>query len=148
MNREMNTEGPVLQKLDFRLSYGECDPAGIVYYAAYYPWFERAMTEWTHRGGFTADRQRDLFGTTHVSVASGCRYRIPGRLFDPFTLEMRLGHLGTTSFTMHFTVRHRETAAVYADGHMTFVYVDEQFPPAPVAVPDGFKEKLRAAGAI
>ena len=34
------------------------------------------------------------------SVASGCNYRIPGRLFDPFRLEMRLGRLGTTSFTM------------------------------------------------
>ena len=145
--RDLVTDGPVLQELEFRLSYGEGDPAGIVYYAAYYPWFERAMTEWSVRGDHTADRQRELWGATHVCVASGCRYRIPGRLFDPFTLQMRLGDLGRTSFTMHFSVIHRDNGNLYADGHMTFVYVDTEFPPKAVPVPQGLKDVIAAAGA-
>ena len=145
---EYSTDGPVLFAMDFRLTYGDCDPAGIVYYAAYYRWFEAVMTEWTVTGGFTADRQRDLWGATHVSVASGARYRIPGRLFEPFTVQMRLGHVGTTSVSMQFAVVHRENGATYANGHMSFVYIDEDFPPRPVPVPDGLKQVLAEAGAI
>ncbi len=141
-------DGPVLQEMDFRLSYADCDPAGIVFYAAYYGWFERVLTEWTVEGDFTADTQREKWGASHVSVASGCSYRIPGRLFDPFAVRMRLGHLGRSSWSMHFSVDHRETGDVYAEGHMTFVFVDESFPPRPVPAPEGFKDVLRAAGAI
>ena len=43
---------PVLHEIEFRLSYGDCDPAGIVYFAAYYPWFDRTYNEWAFLGGF------------------------------------------------------------------------------------------------
>ena len=35
---------PVLHEVPFMLAYGDCDPAGIVYYATYYRWFERVYT--------------------------------------------------------------------------------------------------------
>jgi acyl-CoA thioester hydrolase len=137
---------PALHKLDFRLSYGDCDPAGIVYYAAYYQWFERVFNEWTFLNGFPPDKMRELWGAAHVSRASGCEYLIPGRLFDPFTCTMRLSHVGTTSFSMRFDVVNRDDAKTYAVGTMWFVFVDEQFPPRPVAVPSGLKDELRARG--
>ena len=95
---------PVLHEIEFRLSYGDCDPAGIVYFAAYYPWFERTYNEWAFLGGFPPGKMVELWGATHVSVASSCRYRIPGRLHDPLTCRMRLGRLGNTSFAVHLSV--------------------------------------------
>jgi acyl-CoA thioester hydrolase len=83
---------------------------------------------------------------THVSRASGCEYLIPGRLFEPFTCQMMLGHLGTTSFSMRFDVVNRDDAKTYATGSMMFVFIDDQFPPRPVPVPDGLKKELRAPG--
>ena len=140
------TDQPVLHEIDLRLSYGDCDPAGIVYYAAYYPWFERVFNEWTFLNGFPPDRMRELWGSTHVSRSSGCEYLIPGRLFDPFTCRMRLGHVGSTSFSMRFDVDHRDHGQTYARGRMVFVFIDEQFPPRPVAVPDGLIAELRVRG--
>lgn len=143
------TEGikqPILHSLDFRLSYGECDPAGIVYYASYYPWFERVFNEWTFLNDFPPDKMRALWGASHVSRASGCEYLIPGRVFDPFTCSMKLNHVGRTSFSMHFDVTHREDGQRYAAGSMNFVFIDEQFPPRPVPVPDGLKKELRSRG--
>ncbi len=47
--------------MDFRLAYSECDPAGIVYYAAYYPWFERIYNEWALENGFPPAKTRELW---------------------------------------------------------------------------------------
>lgn len=142
------TEQPVLHSLDFRLSYGECDPAGIVYYAAYYPWFERVVNEWTFLNGFPPDRQRAMWGASYVSRASGCEYLIPGRVFDPFTCTMRLGAVGNTSFTMRYQVAHRENGKTYATGFMTFVFIDDEFPPHPVPMPERAKAELRSRGCV
>ena len=136
----------VLHHLDFRLSYADCDPAGIVYFAAYYPWFERVFNEWTFLNGFPPGRMRELWGATHVSRSSGCEYLVPGRLFDPFTCRMTLRGVGRTSFAMGFAMVHRENGQTYATGQMSFVFVDEQFPPRAVPVPEGFKRELRARG--
>jgi acyl-CoA thioester hydrolase len=136
----------ILHTNDFRLSYGECDPAGIVYYASYYPWFERTFNEWTFLNGFPPDRIAELWGATFVSRASSCEYLIPGRVFDPFTCQMRLGHVGTTSYSMKYDIVHRDNGDTYATGRMNFVFIDDQFPPKPVAVPEGLKIELRARG--
>ena len=143
---------PVLHEIEFRLSYGDCDPAGIVYFAAYYPWFDRVYNEWAYLGGFPPSKMVELWGATHLSVASGCRYRIPGRLHDPLTCRMRLGGIGTTSFVAHFTVEHRETSDTHAEGEMVFVFVtgeaDGDERPRSTPVPEGLRDVLTAAGCI
>jgi acyl-CoA thioester hydrolase len=141
---------PVLHEIGFRLAYGDCDLAGIVYFAAYYPWFERVYNEWAFLGGFPPARMVELWGATHVSVASGCRYRIPGRIHDPLVCRMRLGRIGTTSFTPHFTIEHAETGETFAEGDMTFVFIEGaaggDVRPRPTPVPQGLRDVLVAAG--
>lgn len=141
---------PVLHEIDFRLSYGDCDPAGIVYFAAYYPWFERTYNEWAFLSGFPPGRMAELWGATHVSVASSCRYHVPGRLHDPLTCRMRPIRIGNTSFSIHLSIVHRETGATMAEGAMDFVFVtgdlDADEPPRPTPVPRGLRDALAAAG--
>jgi acyl-CoA thioester hydrolase len=141
---------PVLHEIEFRLSYGDCDPAGIVYFAAYYPWFDRTYNEWAFLGGFPPGAMVELWGATHISVASDCRYRVPGRLHDPLTCRMRLGRIGTTSLSMHFSIDHRETGVTMADGHMHFVFVtgelDGDDRPRPTPVPEQMRTILLDVG--
>jgi acyl-CoA thioester hydrolase len=145
------SDQPVLHEIEFRLSYADTDPAGIVYFAAYYPWFDRTYNEWAFLGGFPPGEMVELWGATHVSVSSDCRYRIPGRLHDPLVCRMRLGRIGTTSVSMHFSIDHRETGATMADGHMNFVFVtgelDADEPPRPTPIPQQMRDALAAAGA-
>ena len=136
---------PVLHSIDFRLSYGDCDPAGIIYFAAYYQWMERVYGEWTYLGEFQASVMRDLWGSTHISRASGCEYFVPAVLFDAVTCEMRVARVGDTSFTMAFDFIRRTDSTRLAQGHMVLVFIDEDTRPGPV--PEGFKSILRAAGA-
>ena len=88
----------------FRLSYANCDPAGIVYYATYYPVFERVHTEWGWRSGIPSDELPALFGVSVVARASGCEYFNAGLLHDELRCDMRLGRVGSSSYTLSFDI--------------------------------------------
>lgn len=144
---------PVLHEVPFMLAYGDCDPAGIVYYATYYRWFERVYTEWTLLGGFPTPQMHEVLGATHVTVASGCSYLVPGRLHDRFRVRVRLDRVGTTSLSLAFSVDHETEERAYAKGTMTLVFVDQRDVdsderPRPVPVPEGMKRALRDAGCV
>ena len=144
-NEQVDRSAPLIATADLRLSYADCDPAGLVYFAAYYPFMERTYNEWTYTNGFPPSEMPALWGGTHISAASGCDYVKPGMLFDPLTCEMRLRHLGTTSFSMQFNFVHRETAETHAIGHMLFVWIEAgTWHPKPV--PEEFRAMFRKAG--
>lgn len=134
-----------LHSMDFRLSYGECDPAGIVYYATYYSWFERVNSEWAYLAGFPSARMPELWGVQQVARASHCEYLVPGQLHDLLTCDMHLGRFGRTSYEMCFTVR-GDNAATYATGSIAFVFVTLARPPKPTPVPEGYRSGLKALG--
>jgi len=136
---------PVLHSMDFRLSYGDCDPAGIVYFAAYYQWMERNYNEWTYVGGFATSTMGEVWNTAHISRASGCEYFVPGILFDAISCEMRVASVGVTSFTMAFDFMRKSDRTRLAQGHIVFVFIDNDARSAPI--PDEYKAILRAAGA-
>lgn len=124
-----------LHELGFRLMYGECDPAGIVYYAAYHPWMERSYNEWAYERGVRTDRMFDTWGATTVSRHAGVTYERPALLFDPITCAMHLDRLGSTSFTTRFDFTHAEDGGTLAVGTMTLVFVDGDRRPTPVPEP-------------
>jgi acyl-CoA thioester hydrolase len=128
----------ILHRGRFRLSYGECDPVGIVYYAAYYPWMERVHTEWVIKSGLTQDENRRRWGVLTVCRASSCEYLSPGKLFDKLTITMRLGNLGGSSYTMVFDISNRSEAV--ARGTMTLVCVDDSG--RPVTIPDDYLKHI------
>lgn len=134
----------VLHRLQYRLSYGDCDPAGIVYYAAYYPWQERVYSEWTFVNGIASDRMLELWGASTVSRASGCEYLVQGKLFDLLHCEMHLADIGRTSYTLRFEQVRQPDGVVMAAGHMTLVFLGADGRPVPV--PEPMKEHLKRAG--
>tara|TARA_B100000686_G_C16769560_1_gene964140 strand:+ start:1426 stop:1821 length:396 start_codon:yes stop_codon:yes gene_type:complete len=129
--------------MDFRLHYCDTDAVGIVYYAAYYPWFERVFTEWTFENGIPFEVWEEKFNALQVAVASGCNYRKPALVLDPFTVRMRSGNLGVSSYRMDFSVDHRETNETYADGHMTFACIRSKENPESVPVPSELAALLK-----
>jgi YbgC/YbaW family acyl-CoA thioester hydrolase len=134
-----------LQEMEFRLAYSECDPAGIVYYAAYYPWMERVHSEWCFRRGIRTDEMRDRWGVTTVARASGCEYLRPPRVFDPIHVAMRLDRLGRTSLTWRFDFTRTSDEVALCVGRFTLVVVDgDHGRPAPL--PGELRELALSAG--
>lgn len=121
-----------LQSMDFRLSYADCDPLGIVFYAAYYGWMERTYNEWVFSGGLTNDECIARWGVNTVMRASGLEYFVPAVLFDGLSCRMRLDAIGNTSFTVIFDIVRRKDEVQMAKGFMTLVTVNRSGRPAEV----------------
>lgn len=134
---------PPLYCLDLRLTFADCDPIGIVYFAAYYPWMERTYAEWTIHAGVPGDRNEQQFDGVHTVIrASGCDYFAAGKLYDPLRCELRCEHRGRTSFRLGFDFVHRDDGTRLAHGFMHFVCVGPD--DRPVAIP---RELAAALGA-
>lgn len=133
--------GAYVQELRFRLTYADCDPAQLVYFAAYYPWFERTSTEWWLAQGLRIDELPERHGVALVSRASGCEYLAPARVCDRLACRLRFGRIGRTSATFAFDVDRVDDGVRVATGFNTLVWVD----PAgggPVAIPPALRELM------
>jgi acyl-CoA thioester hydrolase len=73
-----------------RVYYEDTDAAGVVYYANYLKYMERARTEWLSSLGFElADLER-LFGIVFVVHHVEIEYRRPARLGDELDATLTL----------------------------------------------------------
>lgn len=132
-----------LHQLEFRLAYGECDPAGIIYYGAYHPWMERTYTDWSAIVDARADQLLEATGVSTVSRHSSVAYERPARVFDLLRCEMRLGALGTRSYTLRYDFVDQGDGRLYAVGTMTLVAIAGG---RAVPVPGELRAKLESAG--
>jgi len=85
------------EALQIRVYYEDTDAGGVVYYANYLKYFERARTEWLRRLGINqsllAETERRLFVVKNVEI----QYRRPARLDDVLTLDTEVAHVGRAS---------------------------------------------------
>lgn len=65
-----------------RVYYEDTDTAGVVYYANYLKWMERARTEWLHAQGFSLRTLEQEEGCALVVRHVEVSYRSPARLED------------------------------------------------------------------
>jgi acyl-CoA thioester hydrolase len=82
-----------------RVYYEDTDSGGVVYYANYLRFMERARTEWLRHFGVEQDQAREqdgvLFAVTHVDVA----YLKPARFNDSLDVSVELVAQGRASMT-------------------------------------------------
>lgn len=129
-----------LHGIEFRLSWGGCDPAGIIYYATYLEWAERAHSEWWYLRGLRIDAMADRIGASFVVRHVSCGYHRSPTVMDVLRCSLALELLGGTSFTIVCTFVLVATGEVQAVLHLTAVFVDAAR--RPVAVPDGARPEL------
>ncbi|HEV3426710.1 MAG TPA: tol-pal system-associated acyl-CoA thioesterase [Paraburkholderia sp.] len=80
-----------------RVYYEDTDAGGIVFYANYLKFFERARTEWLRACGVDQRRLAEESGTLFVVRSTALDYRSPARLDDVVTVVSRLDKLGRAS---------------------------------------------------
>jgi acyl-CoA thioester hydrolase len=84
-------------RLAVRVYWEDTDAAGIVFYANYLTYFERARTEWLRSLGFDQERLRADVGIAFVVAETALRYRLPARLDDMLDVTVRVAHVGQAS---------------------------------------------------
>jgi acyl-CoA thioester hydrolase len=80
-----------------RVYYEDTDAGGIVFYANYLKFFERARTEWLRACGVDQHRLAEETGVLFVVRSTAVDYRAPARLDDVVTTVSRVEKLGRAS---------------------------------------------------
>jgi 4-hydroxybenzoyl-CoA thioesterase len=94
----------LLNRRTLRIEWGQCDPAGIVFYPQYLMIFDSSTGWLFERTGLTPLAMRRKYGIVGMPIVEvGARFLKPCRFDDEVIVESEVGEWGRTSFT----VRHR-----------------------------------------
>lgn len=92
----MNTNPPVLH-MPVRIYWEDTDAGGVVYYANYLKFFERARTEWLRSIGVNQQALREETGGVFVVSEATVKYHRAARLDDLLTVTASLQQAGKAS---------------------------------------------------
>lgn len=73
-----------------RVYYEDTDAGGIVYYANYLRFFERARTEWLRSKGISSSELARNDGVQFVVRSLSIEYKFPAKLDDELTLSLKI----------------------------------------------------------
>jgi acyl-CoA thioester hydrolase len=83
-----------------RVYWEDTDAGGIVFYANYLKFFERARTEWLRHLGVEQQKLREAVGGMFVVTGTQLRYHRPARLDDLLLVTARVTESGRASLTI------------------------------------------------
>lgn len=97
-----------------RVYYEDTDAGGIVFYANYLKFFERARTEWLRACGVDQHRLGNETGAIFIVRSTALDYRAPARLDDLLSVVSRVERLGRASVDFEQEAWHGDTLLVAA----------------------------------
>jgi acyl-CoA thioester hydrolase len=87
-------------RLPVRVYWEDTDAGGVVFYANYLKFFERARTEWLRSLGVEQQALREATGAIFVVGETSVRYLRPARLDDLLQVSAALREAGRASMTI------------------------------------------------
>ena len=117
-----------------RVYYEDTDSVGMVYYANYLKFAERARTEFLRSLGFGQWEAR--FGFAFVVRSCTIDYRMPARLDDLLDVETRLLNLRGASLEVEQTIRRDEEELVRLRARIACIREDGRVARMPVELRD------------
>jgi acyl-CoA thioester hydrolase len=138
----MAADMPSLFTTTVRIYYEDTDAGGIVYYANYLKFFERARTEWLRALGIHQQRLLEEEGAAFVVRSASVDYLAAARLDDELSLRLQVGKLGRASVQFDQQAWRGDTLLVTAQVKVGCVDAASM---RPRAVPDFAAAKMRAA---
>jgi len=105
-----------------RVYWEDTDAGGVVFYANYLKFFERARTEWLRALGVAQQQLRDETGAIFIVADTRVRYLKPARLDDLVDVTVDVRDAGRASMLIAQAAR-RETTLL-AEGEIRIGCVD------------------------
>ncbi|HDK37754.1 MAG TPA: tol-pal system-associated acyl-CoA thioesterase [Thiolapillus brandeum] len=127
-----------------RVYYEDTDAAGIVYYANYFRFMERARTEWLRELGFEQDEVRQQHGVVFVVRSATANYRAPAKFNDLLWVTVGMNQHSRTAMTIEQNIYRQKDDRLLCKGEISIVCVDsDSFRPRPI--PAAILEKIKNA---
>jgi acyl-CoA thioester hydrolase len=109
--------------MEVRIYYEDTDCGGVVYYANYLKYFERARTQYLEERGLSVAglmKEGMLFVVVHAEVD----YRSPARYGEMLVVETVVSDMTAASFTFSHVIRERESQRVVVEGSARLATTD------------------------
>jgi acyl-CoA thioester hydrolase len=127
-----------------RIYWEDTDAGGIVFYANYLKFFERARTEWLRSMGVAQQVLRETHGGIFVVSETTLKYHLPARLDDELLVTASLLERGKASMTIRQQASRQDggKAVLLCEGTIRIGWVDAATL-VPARMPPSVLEKLK-----
>lgn len=124
-----------------RIYYEDTDAGGVVYYANYLRFFERARTEWLRALGYDQSRLLADTGIAFAARSAQIEFLKPAKLDDTLSIESRIAAVGRAQVV--FSQRAERNGELLVEGTVRIASFDPKRGKA-VAMPREIHEKFKA----
>ncbi|NCT83447.1 MAG: tol-pal system-associated acyl-CoA thioesterase [Comamonadaceae bacterium] len=128
-------------RFPIRVYWEDTDAGGIVFYANYLKFFERARTEWLRAAGVEQQRLREDTGLMFVVAATSLRYLAPARLDDLLTITVEPEPAGRASLVVRQRALRGDTLLAEGEIRIGCVRADDL---KPQRLPDAVQAAILA----
>ena len=124
---------------NLKVYYEDTDSGGVVYYANYLKFLERARTEALFSIGFSNKKVQENYNSLIIVKSCNIEYKKPAYLEDELKVRSFVKSITKTSFFMNQIITKDEEIIVEAQVHLVFVNKDGK----PVKIPDEIYSKFK-----
>lgn len=118
--------------MDVNIYYEDTDCGGVVYYANYLRYMERARTAYLASRGYAVKRLMDE-GTIFMVLRVEIDYKSPARYGDVIEIETWVRDVSRVTMTFEHIMREKTTGRVFTECRAKVVYVDKNARPKRLA---------------
>ena len=122
-----------------KVYYEDTDSGGVVYYANYLKFLERARTEALYSIGYSNKKVKDEFQSLIIVKSCNIDFKKPAHLEDELTIRSFVKSITKTSFFMSQIITRGNEVIVEAQVHLVFVDINGK----PVKIPEGIYSKFK-----
>ena len=115
-----------------KVYYEDTDAGGVVYYANYLKYLERARTEALAKIGLSNLQIKEKFGALIIVKSCNIEYKKSAHLEDQLSIRSFVKSVTKTSFFMNQFITNDKTPIVEAQVHLVFINEKGK----PIKVPD------------
>ena len=122
-----------------KVYYEDTDSGGVVYYANYLKFLERARTEALFSIGYSNKKIQDIFNSLIIVKSCNIEYKKSAYLEDELKVRSFVKSISKTSFFMNQIITKEEDVIVEAQVHLVFVNNEGK----PVKIPEEIYSKFK-----
>ena len=124
---------------ELKVYYEDTDSGGVVYYANYLKFLERARTEALFSIGYSNNKILQDFNSLIIVKSCNIEYKKPAYLEDELTIRSFVKSITKTSFFMNQIITRNNEVIVEAQIHLVFVNKDGK----PKKIPEQIYSKFK-----
>ena len=122
-----------------KVYYEDTDSGGVVYYANYLKFLERARTEALFSIGFSNNKIQEQFNSLIIVKSCTIEYKKSAHLEDELTIRSFVKSITKTSFVMNQIISKENDVIVEAQIHLVFINKEGK----PVKIPEDIYSKFK-----